>query len=229
MSDALWAARLGDGLEHTSMMADILGGVLEVAANVAIGALATMAVAAAAGITVATGGLGACVLGLVVGVVVGVVMSKTGADKGLSNLCEGIANALFQHLASKLPISRWQRDLTDSTVLRNLGVGFAHSVIAYEASLKGISKLELNAQKIAEDLDACWEVLAEPIQTVMRRYNIENPYEKLKELTRGKGISPEALQTFIDGLDMPAAAKAELKQLTPASYIGNAAAQAKRI
>ncbi|MEG3011712.1 MAG: adenylosuccinate lyase [Pseudomonas sp.] len=138
-------------------------------------------------------------------------------------------NALFQHLASKLPISRWQRDLTDSTVLRNLGVGFAHSVIAYEASLKGISKLELNAQKIAADLDACWEVLAEPIQTVMRRYNIENPYEKLKELTRGKGISPEALQTFIDGLDMPAEAKAELKLLTPANYIGNAVAQAKRI
>jgi adenylosuccinate lyase len=141
----------------------------------------------------------------------------------------GIANALFQHLASKLPISRWQRDLTDSTVLRNLGVGFAHSVIAYEASLKGISKLELNEQKIAADLDACWEVLAEPIQTVMRRYNIENPYEKLKELTRGKGISPEALQTFIDGLDMPAQARDKLKKLTPASYIGNAAAQAKRI
>jgi adenylosuccinate lyase len=141
----------------------------------------------------------------------------------------GIANALFQHLASKLPISRWQRDLTDSTVLRNLGVGFAHSVIAYEASLKGISKLELNEARIAADLDACWEVLAEPIQTVMRRYAIENPYEKLKELTRGKGISPEALQTFIDGLDMPAAAKAELKLLTPASYIGNAVAQAKRI
>ncbi|MDB6143249.1 MAG: purB [Pseudomonas sp.] len=141
----------------------------------------------------------------------------------------GIANALFQHLASKLPISRWQRDLTDSTVLRNLGVGFAHSVIAYEASLKGISKLELNAQKIAADLDACWEVLAEPIQTVMRRYNIENPYEKLKELTRGKGISPEALQTFIDGLEMPAEAKAELKKLTPANYIGNAVAQATRI
>eukprot|EP01132_Coremiostelium_polycephalum_P018358 gene18358-21895_t len=141
----------------------------------------------------------------------------------------GIANALFQHLASKLPISRWQRDLTDSTVLRNLGVGFAHSVIAYEASLKGISKLELNEQKIAADLDACWEVLAEPIQTVMRRYNIENPYEKLKELTRGKGITSEALQTFIDGLDMPAAAKAELKLLTPANYIGNAVAQAKRI
>ncbi len=141
----------------------------------------------------------------------------------------GIANALLQHLASKLPVSRWQRDLTDSTVLRNLGVGFAHSVIAYEASLKGISKLELNAQKIAEDLDACWEVLAEPIQTVMRRYAIENPYEKLKELTRGKGISPEALQTFIDGLEMPEDAKAELRKLTPATYIGNAVAQAKRI
>ncbi|OYT94398.1 MAG: adenylosuccinate lyase, partial [Pseudomonas sp. PGPPP3] len=141
----------------------------------------------------------------------------------------GIANALLQHLASKLPISRWQRDLTDSTVLRNLGVGFAHSIMAYEATLKGISKLELNETRIAADLDACWEVLAEPIQTVMRRYAIENPYEKLKELTRGKGISPEALLTFIDGLDMPAAAKAELKLLTPANYIGNAIKQAKRI
>jgi adenylosuccinate lyase len=141
----------------------------------------------------------------------------------------GIANALLQHLASKLPISRWQRDLTDSTVLRNLGVGFAHSVIAYEASLKGIGKLELNEARIAEDLNACWEVLAEPIQTVMRRYAIENPYEKLKELTRGKGISPEALQAFIEGLEIPAEAKAELRKLTPASYIGNAIAQAKRI
>ncbi|GAB6387988.1 adenylosuccinate lyase [Stutzerimonas marianensis] len=141
----------------------------------------------------------------------------------------GIANALLQHLASKLPISRWQRDLTDSTVLRNLGVGFAHSVIAYEATLKGIGKLELNAPRIAEDLDACWEVLAEPIQTVMRRYAVENPYEKLKELTRGKGISPEALQTFIDGLDIPADAKEALRKLTPAAYIGNAVAQAKRI
>ncbi|KAF1056717.1 MAG: Adenylosuccinate lyase [Pseudomonas delhiensis] len=141
----------------------------------------------------------------------------------------GIANALLQHLASKLPISRWQRDLTDSTVLRNLGVGFAHSVIAYEASLKGISKLELNAARIAEDLDACWEVLAEPVQTVMRRYGVANPYEKLKELTRGKGISPEALQQFIATLDIPDEAKAELKKLTPATYIGNAAAQAKRI
>ncbi|MFL9813325.1 adenylosuccinate lyase [Stutzerimonas sp. VN223-3] len=141
----------------------------------------------------------------------------------------GIANALLQHLASKLPVSRWQRDLTDSTVLRNLGVGFAHSVIAYEASLKGIGKLELNEARIAEDLDNCWEVLAEPIQTVMRRYAIENPYEKLKELTRGKGISPEALQTFIDGLDMPTEAKEALRRLTPAAYIGNAAAQAKRV
>ena len=141
----------------------------------------------------------------------------------------GIANALLQHLASKLPVSRWQRDLTDSTVLRNLGVGFAHSIIAYEASLKGISKLELNAARIAADLDACWEVLAEPIQTVMRRYAIENPYEKLKELTRGKGISPEALQTFIDSLEMPTEAKEELRKLTPANYIGNAIAQAKRV
>ncbi|WP_404441160.1 adenylosuccinate lyase [Stutzerimonas chloritidismutans] len=141
----------------------------------------------------------------------------------------GIANALLQHLASKLPISRWQRDLTDSTVLRNLGVGFAHSVIAYEASLKGIGKLELNEARIAEDLDTCWEVLAEPIQTVMRRYAIENPYEKLKELTRGKGISPDALQAFIDSLEIPAEAKAALRKLTPASYIGNAAEQAKRV
>jgi adenylosuccinate lyase len=141
----------------------------------------------------------------------------------------GIANAILQHLASKLPISRWQRDLTDSTILRNLGVGFAHSVIAYEATLKGISKLELNAQRIAEDLDACWEVLAEPVQTVMRRYGVANPYEKLKELTRGKGISAEALQTFIEGLDIPVQAKAELKALTPANYIGNAAEQARRV
>ncbi|HLD67048.1 MAG TPA: adenylosuccinate lyase [Pseudomonas sp.] len=141
----------------------------------------------------------------------------------------GIANALLQHLASKLPVSRWQRDLTDSTVLRNLGVGFAHSLIAYEASLKGISKLELNEARIAADLDACWEVLAEPIQTVMRRYGVENAYEKLKELTRGKGISAEALQTFIDGLEIPADAKVQLRALTPAGYAGNAAAQAKRV
>ena len=141
----------------------------------------------------------------------------------------GIANAILQHLASKLPISRWQRDLTDSTVLRNLGTGLAHGVIAYEATLKGIGKLELNAARIAEDLDACWEVLAEPVQTVMRRYGVANPYEKLKELTRGKGISASALQDFIDGLEIPEAAKAELRQLTPAGYIGNAAEQARRV
>ena len=141
----------------------------------------------------------------------------------------GIANAIFQHLASKLPISRWQRDLTDSTVLRNLGVGMAHSVIAYEATLKGVGKLEVNPQKIAEDLDNCWEVLAEPVQTVMRRYGIENPYEKLKDLTRGKGISAEALQTFIETLDLPEEAKVQLRALTPANYIGSAAAQAKRV
>ena len=141
----------------------------------------------------------------------------------------GIANAIFQHLASKLPISRWQRDLTDSTVLRNLGVGMAHSVIAYEATLKGIGKLEVNPEKIAEDLDNCWEVLAEPVQTVMRRYGIENPYEKLKDLTRGKGISAEALQVFIETLELPEEAKVQLRALTPANYIGSAAAQAKRV
>ena len=141
----------------------------------------------------------------------------------------GIANAILQHLASKLPISRWQRDLTDSTVLRNLGVGFAHGVIAYESTIKGIGKLELNANRISEDLDNCWEVLAEPIQTVMRRYAVPDAYEKLKELTRGKGITPQALQEFVDGLEIPEAAKQELKNLTPASYIGNAVAQAQRI
>ena len=141
----------------------------------------------------------------------------------------GIANSIMQHLASKLPISRWQRDLTDSTVLRNLGVGFAHSVIAYESTLKGISKLELNAQRISEDLDNCWEVLAEPIQTVMRRYAVPKAYEKLKELTRGKGITPDALLSFVDALEIPEAAKRELKALTPAGYVGNAADQARRV
>lgn len=141
----------------------------------------------------------------------------------------GLANAILQHLASKLPISRWQRDLTDSTVLRNLGVGIAHSLIAYEATLKGIGKLEINTTRIAADLNNCWEVLAEPIQTVMRRYGVANPYEKLKELTRGKGITPEALLAFIDTLDIPEAAKTELKMLTPARYIGNAIDQALNI
>jgi adenylosuccinate lyase len=141
----------------------------------------------------------------------------------------GIANAIMQHLAAKLPISRWQRDLTDSTVLRNLGVGLAHSMIAYQATLKGISKLEINSQRLAEDLDNAWEVLAEPIQTVMRRYGIEKPYEKLKELTRGKDIDADTIAAFIDGLDMPQEAKDSLKALSPASYIGNAVEQAKSI
>jgi len=141
----------------------------------------------------------------------------------------GLANAILGHLAEKLPISRWQRDLTDSTVLRNLGVGLAHSAIAYDAALKGIGKLEMNEQRLADDLDASWEVLGEAIQTVMRRYGIDEPYEKLKALTRGKGIDRERLQSFIDTLDMPESAKAELRALTPASYIGNAVAQAQRV
>jgi len=134
----------------------------------------------------------------------------------------GIANALFTHLAQKLPISRWQRDLTDSTVLRNLGVGFAHAIIAYQATLKGISKLQVNEANLANELDSNWEVLAEPIQTVMRRYGIEKPYEKLKELTRGKRVDGESMRAFIASLDMPEAAKAELALLTPSSYIGRA-------
>ncbi len=141
----------------------------------------------------------------------------------------GIANALLNHLSAKLPISRWQRDLTDSTVLRNLGVGFAHSLIAYEATLKGLGKLEINPARLDEDLDHAWEVLAEPIQTVMRRYNIEKPYEKLKALTRGKAMTPELIQNFVNSLEIPDAAKAELMALTPGNYIGNAADQARNI
>ena len=141
----------------------------------------------------------------------------------------GIANALLTHLAQKLPISRWQRDLTDSTVLRTLGVGLGHSLIAYQSALKGISKLEANASSMAQDLDANWEVLAEPIQTVMRRYGIEQPYEKLKALTRGQRITPERLREFIATLDMPDEAKAALSAMTPASYIGNAVEQAKKV
>ena len=136
----------------------------------------------------------------------------------------GIANALFAHLAQKLPVSRWQRDLTDSTVLRNLGVGFGHALIAYAATLKGISKLEVNEQSLANELDQNWELLAEPIQTVMRRYGIEKPYEKLKELTRGKRVNAEVMREFVANLDMPEAAKAELAELTPATYIGRAVA-----
>lgn len=136
----------------------------------------------------------------------------------------GIANALFNHLSAKLPVSRWQRDLTDSTVLRNLGMGFGYTVIAYQATLKGISKLEVNRAVLEAELNANWELLAEPVQTVMRKYGIEKPYEKLKELTRGKRITPADLHQFIDGLELPADVKAQLKQLTPASYIGSAIA-----
>ncbi|NBC49127.1 MAG: adenylosuccinate lyase [Gammaproteobacteria bacterium] len=141
----------------------------------------------------------------------------------------GIANALFDHLSAKLPISRWQRDLTDSTVLRNLGVAMAHTLIALDSALKGVGKLEADQARLAADLDANWEVLAEPIQTLMRRYGVEQPYEKLKELTRGQRIGPDALALFVEGLEIPATAKAELKALTPASYIGNAAEQARAI
>lgn len=141
----------------------------------------------------------------------------------------GLANAMFTHMAQKLPISRWQRDLTDSTVLRNMGVGFGYSLIAYESLLRGIGKLELNRERLNQDLVQAWEVLAEPVQTVMRRYNIPQPYEKLKELTRGQGITQERLREFILALDLPADAKQSLLELTPASYIGNADSQAASI
>jgi adenylosuccinate lyase len=141
----------------------------------------------------------------------------------------GLANAIFNHLSAKLPVSRWQRDLTDSTVLRNLGVGVGHSVIAYQSTLKGISKLEVNPDKINQDLDNCWEVLAEPVQTVMRRYGIEKPYEKLKELTRGQGIDQERLQEFVSALEIPDEAKKTLLEMTPSNYLGNASEQAKKI
>ena len=141
----------------------------------------------------------------------------------------GVANALLRHLAEKLPISRWQRDLTDSTVLRNLGPAFGHSVLAYDSALRGLSKLEVNHAAIAADLDHCWEVLAEPVQTVMRRYGIENPYEQLKELTRGKGINQADLQAFIRGLKIPEDAKARLLEMTPSSYLGKAVELTERL
>jgi adenylosuccinate lyase len=141
----------------------------------------------------------------------------------------GLANAVLAHLAAKLPISRWQRDLTDSTVLRNMGVGFGYSLIAYQSSLKGIGKLQLNEARLAQDLNDAWEVLAEPIQTVMRRYGIEQPYEKLKALTRGQDMSREVIHAFVATLDLPAAAREELLALTPARYIGNAIEQARAI
>ena len=141
----------------------------------------------------------------------------------------GLANAVLSHLAQKLPISRWQRDLTDSTVLRNMGVGLAYSLLAYESALKGIGKLQTNASHLDSDLDASWEVLAEPIQTVMRRYGIPEPYEKLKALTRGQAITADTLGEFIETLDLPDTVKRELRELSPRTYIGNAALQAKAI
>ena len=141
----------------------------------------------------------------------------------------GIGNAVMQHMAEKLPISRWQRDLTDSTVLRNIGVGFAHSVIAYHATLKGLSKLNLAPEKLLADLDNSWEVLAEPIQTVMRRYNVDQPYEKLKALTRGQKINQQVLEQFVDTLDIPEEGKVLLRSLRPENYIGNAIDQAKKV
>ena len=138
----------------------------------------------------------------------------------------GVANALLTHLAEKLPVSRWQRDLTDSTVLRTIGTAAGHAMIAYASLLKGLGKLKLNTQKLAEDLDSSWEVLAEPIQTVMRLYGIENPYEQLKSLTRGKAITGKIMAEFVQALDIPVAAKQRLLELTPATYTGNAAAMA---
>ncbi len=139
----------------------------------------------------------------------------------------GIANGLLSHLAEKLPVSRWQRDLTDSTVQRNLGVGIGHMLISFQSLERGLGKLESNPEQMAADLDANWEVLAEPIQTVMRRYGIEQPYEKLKALTRGRRITPAELAAFVDKLELPAAVKERLKAMTPATYIGNAAEQAR--
>ncbi len=142
----------------------------------------------------------------------------------------GLANAMLRHLAEKLPISRWQRDLTDSTLLRNMGVAFGYTLLGYDSCFKGLSKLEANFAKLADDLDHNWEVLAEPIQTVMRRYGVENPYEQLKELTRGKGgINKESLHVFIKALKIPESAKQLLLEMTPASYIGKAVELAKRI
>jgi adenylosuccinate lyase len=142
----------------------------------------------------------------------------------------GIANALLRHLSEKLPVSRWQRDLTDSTVLRNMGVALGHTLLAYDSCAKGINKLEVNSQRLKEDLDNAWEVLAEPIQTLMRRYGVANPYEQLKALTRGKdGITKEALHQFINGLDIPDTAKKQLLEMTPQNYTGKATELAQRI
>ena len=141
----------------------------------------------------------------------------------------GVANALLRHFSEKLPVSRWQRDLTDSTVLRNIGVALGHALLGWDSCVRGLDKLELDQERIAADLDAAWEVLAEPIQTVMRRYGVANPYEQLKELTRGRRITAADLATFIDKLEIPAPAKARLRALTPAGYTGKAAELASRI
>jgi adenylosuccinate lyase len=148
-------------------------------------------------------------------------------ENGEGNL--GLANAILQHLAEKLPISRWQRDLTDSTVLRNLGVGAAHALVAYQAIGKGIGKLEADAWRMGQDLDQNWEVLGEAIQTVMRRYGLPEPYEQLKRLTRGQKIGRDAIRSFITDLDLPQSEKQRLLQMTPSSYIGNAVRQAKAV
>jgi adenylosuccinate lyase len=141
----------------------------------------------------------------------------------------GIANALFKHFAEKLPVSRFQRDLTDSTVLRSLGVAFAHSMISYHSALLGLGKLQINHSIVQADLDRSWEVLAEPIQTVMRRYGVEKPYEKLKQLTRGKSITQQDMKVFVEKLPIPDQAKQELLKLTPHNYLGNAPEQAKKV
>ena len=141
----------------------------------------------------------------------------------------GIADSIFEHLAMKLPTSRWQRDLSDSTVLRNAGVGIAHTIIAFDSTVAGLSKIDINKDVIHEDLKDSWEVLTEPIQTVMRRYNIDNAYEKLKELSRGQKINKEILHNFIEQLDIPDDAKSRLKELNPSNYLGNAEIQAKSI
>ena len=141
----------------------------------------------------------------------------------------GMANAILQFLTEKLPVSRWQRDLTDSTVLRNIGVGFAHAIIAYQATLKGLDKLQLNEQALLSDIENSWEILAEPIQTVMRRFNVDNPYEKLKERTRGQKIDQQVLEQFIAALDIPEEGKEQLRKLRPENYLGNAVQQARDI
>jgi adenylosuccinate lyase len=141
----------------------------------------------------------------------------------------GLSNAMLRHLADKLPISRWQRDLTDSTVLRNMGVAFGHTVLAHDSLLRGLDKLQVDQARLAADLDGAWEVLAEPIQTVMRRYGLPEPYEQLKAFTRGQPMTRELMQGFIQGLALPQAEKARLLAMTPATYVGAAEALARRV